>query len=543
MAWADGRSRCANGGRLRRLRRMSAISTLSPAELTVDPGSRAVTTLRVRNTGSIVDRFDVDVVGPTAGWVSVDPASLSLFPGAEGVVGITFAPPRASTPRAGTHPFGVRVRPAANPGGSAVEEGRVTVTPFTNVAAEIVPQTSRGSRTGRHEALVDNRGNAPVEVRVTATDPDRRLTLGVSPERAVLGPEERAAFRVSVTVDDPFPFGANRPRPFEVSVEPGRQAPIQLRGTLSQRAMLPGWIPPLVGIGIVALVLGAGAVLGQVGPFAPDATPPPSPSLAIAPPQPTASPPAAARVVVTPPPSTEPSQGPATPPPSPSAPLARIQFLDFELEDTGNRREGISKARMNPRFTFTTDGPGDVTMLLNRVSGDGGTGVRLCLGRAGRDPTCEVLTSPGPLTVANNAAGSVTWEASIRPPTDNTAPFADVAFEFHALRPTLTWADNAEFFGDPVNPAPGYYGFAALVSSRESKLLGVNLEFDEQVAGFSWSVRDAAQPATPLTPVDPVFEFALPVFPMTPPSIYEFRFVGTFTFTGGPIDYTATFSW
>ena len=522
---------------------MSAISTLSPAELTVDPGGRAVTTLRVRNTGSIVDRFDVDVVGPTAGWVTVEPASLSLFPGAEGAVVITFAPPRASQPRAGVHPFGVRVRPAANPAGSAVEEGRVTVRPFPDVAAEIVPQTSRGSRTGRHEVLVDNRGNAPVDVAVSATDPDRRLTLGVRPPRAIVAPEARVAFHVSVAVDDPFPFGPNRPRPFAVSVEPGRQTPIQLRATLNQRAMLPSWIPPVAGIGIVALVLGAGAFLGKLGPCAPEATATPPPALAVASPTPEPSASASAEPAsASPSASAEASPG-VTPPPTPTAPLARIQFLDFELEDTGNRREGISRNRMNPRFTFTTDGPGDVTFLLNRVSGDDGNGLRLCLGPVDRDPTCEILTSPGPLTVPNDAAGSVTWEASVRPPSDNIAPFADVTFEFHALRPVLTWADNAEFFGDPVNPSPGYYGFAALVSSREAKLLGVNLVFAEQVAGFSWSVRDAAQPAQPLTPVDPVFEWALPVFPMTPPGIYEFRFVGTFTFTGGPIDYTATFSW
>ncbi len=119
---------------------------------------------------------------------------------------------------------------------------------------------------------------------------------------------------------------------------------------------------------------------------------------------------------------------------------------------------------MNPRFTFTTDGPGDVTLLLNRVSDDNGNGLRLCLGREGRDPRCEILTSPGPLTVPNQATGSVAWEASVRPPEDNSAPFADVTFEFHALRPTLTWADNAEFFGDPGGQLPGYYGFAALVA-------------------------------------------------------------------------------
>ena len=118
---------------------MSAVTSLSRNDPTVDPGGQAAIIVKIRNAGSIVDRFDVDVVGPSAGWARVDPPSLSLFPGVEGTVTITFAPPRASSPRAGVYPFGIRVRPAADPAGSTVEEGRISVTPFT-------------TRRGRHRA-------------------------------------------------------------------------------------------------------------------------------------------------------------------------------------------------------------------------------------------------------------------------------------------------------------------------------------------------------------------------------------------------------
>jgi hypothetical protein len=254
---------------------MGAITTLSPTAITVEAGALAATTIRVRNTGSIVDRFDIDVVGVT-GWVRVDPPSLSLFPGAEGMATVTFGPPRASMPRAGTIPFGIRVRPAADPKGSAVEEGKVTVVPFTAAAADIVPQTSRGTRGAHHQVIVDNRGNAPVEVVVSAIDPDRLLQFTVEPPRAVVGPDDRVGFRVGVRVDDPFPFGPNRPRPFQVNVEPGRQGPIQLRATLSQRALLPAWLPRVGGLALAAVALGAVAVVAGVGPFAPEPGPSPS---------------------------------------------------------------------------------------------------------------------------------------------------------------------------------------------------------------------------------------------------------------------------
>ena len=245
---------------------MSAVTTLSRTDPTVDPGGQAAITITIRNTGAIVDRFDVDVVGPAAGWVRVDPPSLSLFPGVEGSATITFAPPRASTPRAGLHPFGIRVRPAAEPAGSSVEEGKISVTPFTAVAADVVPQTSRGSRVGRHQVVVANRGNAPSDVVVNAIDPDRRLKLDVQPPRAVVAPDDRIEFGVRVQVDDPFPFGAARQRAFQVSVEPGRQEPILLRPTLNQLPMLPGWIPPVAAAVAIVAVLGIGSFLAKAGP-------------------------------------------------------------------------------------------------------------------------------------------------------------------------------------------------------------------------------------------------------------------------------------
>jgi hypothetical protein len=255
---------------------MSVVTSLSRVDPAVDPGGQVAVTVKIRNAGSIVDRFDVDVVGPSTGWARVDPPSLSLFPGVEGTVTVTFAPPRAPTPRAGIYPFGIRVRPAADPAGSNVEEGKVTVTPFTSVTAEVIPQTSRGARVARHSVVVDNRGNAPSEVVVAAIDPDRRLTLGVDPVRSVVAPESRVDFRVRVEVDDPFPFGPARPRPFQVSVEPGRQAPIPLRATMSQQPLLPGWIPPVAGVAAVVAVLAIGSFFAKAGPFAPNVTPPPS---------------------------------------------------------------------------------------------------------------------------------------------------------------------------------------------------------------------------------------------------------------------------
>lgn len=208
--------------------------------------------------------------------------------------------------------------------------------PFAQSSAELVPQTSRGSRAGRHEVLVANRGNAPATVAVTASDPDRLLGFEVAPERAVVGPEERAAFQVTARAGETFLLGPNRSFPFSVTVEPTRQEPIQLRGTLNQRALLPSWVPTVGGLAIAAVALATVSFAAGLGPFAPPATPVPSGDTAQVS-QPPSAPPsqggagesASAEPPSGPPPSDAASSGPSpTPPP--------LRNRDFTLEVTGD---------------------------------------------------------------------------------------------------------------------------------------------------------------------------------------------------------------
>jgi hypothetical protein len=242
---------------------MAVIATLEPAALSVEPGGQASLAVRLRNQGTIVDRFEISIVGPLAQWARAEPADLSLFPGQQGEARITFAPPRAPFPRAGIFPFGVRIRPAAEPAGGAVEEGKVSIGPFTDAAAEVVPATSRGSRSGRHEVVIANRGNAPVEVVVGAVDPDRLVDFSVQPDRLVIGPGEQSSVSVRGSVRDTFWTGSKVPHPFNIEVRPGRSPVIALRATLLQGPILPRWVPIAGGLALAAIV--AAFALARLG--------------------------------------------------------------------------------------------------------------------------------------------------------------------------------------------------------------------------------------------------------------------------------------
>lgn len=236
---------------------MGATATLRDAALFVDPGSEAVTEIRVRNDGAVVDQFTLDVVGDASAWSAVEPATLSLFPGAEETARIVFRPPRVATVPAGPLPFGVRVRSREDPPGSTVEEGTVEVGAFIEPYAELLPRTSRGSRSATHDLAIDNRGNARLNAEVSAADPDQLLAFDIQPPGIVVEPGTAAFARIRVKPRDSFMRGTPKSRPFNLVVQPADGGPvIALDGTMLQESVLPPWFMKAL-VGLVALLIAA----------------------------------------------------------------------------------------------------------------------------------------------------------------------------------------------------------------------------------------------------------------------------------------------
>jgi uncharacterized membrane protein len=63
---------------------MGAVASLGNARLAVEPGGTASVEITIRNSGSVVDQFTIDILGASSAWAAADPPTLSLFPGAQG---------------------------------------------------------------------------------------------------------------------------------------------------------------------------------------------------------------------------------------------------------------------------------------------------------------------------------------------------------------------------------------------------------------------------------------------------------------------------
>lgn len=235
---------------------MSPSATLETARTVLDPGGAASVPMTVHNDRRVVDEYRFRVVGPLARWTTVEPATVSVYPGHAVTVTVLFRAPRSWEVPAGHVPYGVQVLPAQHPEDSVVVEGVVEVQPFHEIVAELVPRTSEGRSGGQHRVAVDNRGNTTVDVTLTPDDPEERLHLGLRPPRLRIVPGTVQSADLTVQPVRRIWRGTRTAHPFTVSVDPDRGPGSLVAGTHRQNPLLPGWSPRLLKYLVVLLLIG-----------------------------------------------------------------------------------------------------------------------------------------------------------------------------------------------------------------------------------------------------------------------------------------------
>ncbi|WP_344647745.1 RICIN domain-containing protein [Cryptosporangium japonicum] len=239
---------------------MSSWTSLEPASVPVEPGGSAKVTLTVRNEDDTVSEYSFSVVGAPAPWTTVEPSTLRLYPGARGTVTVTFAPPRTAAAPAGPTPYGVRVRSQQNQNLFDVAEGRVDVSPFSDVRAELYPVTVRGRLGATPRLTFQNNGNAPVDVTVGARDDEDALRFRPTPAAMRVAPGSTLSAGVRIQARGLNLFRGEQRLPFAVTSQlggPGVDAfgsRLESRGTFVRRPLLPRWLY-VVAAALVALAL------------------------------------------------------------------------------------------------------------------------------------------------------------------------------------------------------------------------------------------------------------------------------------------------
>lgn len=218
------------------------------------PGQRTTSDVRVQNTGDVVDQVELDVVGEVAEWAHVEPHTINLLPGEEKSAQLVFQTPRSFRVTEGNAAYALRAMSREDTEGSVVQEGVVAIGAFSQVVGEMLPRTSTGKRSARHEVALDNLGNHPELVSIDASDPDLKLDFRIEPVNLEIPAGSASFVKIRVKPRRTFLRGANQTIPFEVTATPEEGEAVVLPGAMLQTSILPPWFFKAVAALVVAAV-------------------------------------------------------------------------------------------------------------------------------------------------------------------------------------------------------------------------------------------------------------------------------------------------
>jgi hypothetical protein len=219
---------------------------LEPEAVAVEPGGQARVRVSIRNEGTIVEGYRVEVLDDVTGiepgregpaqWSETIPAEgeetggehdgvVTVYPGQQQSVAVVFSPPLGTRAPGGHCAFGVKVTSVVDPDCSTVVEGDLEVGKVTALQARIVPVTSAGRWSGRHVVQLSNGGNVQTRLRVVAEDPDRALGFMVHPETVELAVGASQPVRLKVRTRRPRLRGVTTRLPFTVHAAPADLPP------------------------------------------------------------------------------------------------------------------------------------------------------------------------------------------------------------------------------------------------------------------------------------------------------------------------------
>lgn len=235
---------------------MKTVVTLQGPDGPHLPGAEpASLQVSVRNTGDLVMAYTLEVLGALARYARVEPATLNLYPGTEGSATVTVLVPRGAEVGSGDFPTAVKVTPTEFPGESVTQETSITVLPYQETTAELIPRTSRGRRGAVHDLAIDNRGNTTIVALVKGQDGSNVLSFEAKPQSLEIAPGEAKFSSVAVKPQQGFWRGPNRTHPFQVVVTPEDGEPVLLDGTHLQEPLVPKWFWKLLAALLALLLL------------------------------------------------------------------------------------------------------------------------------------------------------------------------------------------------------------------------------------------------------------------------------------------------
>ncbi|MFN2221165.1 MAG: protein kinase domain-containing protein, partial [Candidatus Promineifilaceae bacterium] len=232
---------------------------IEPTEVELAPGSQVNVTIHLANHGALVEHYTLSVRHLPESWVTLSHNSLQLMPGASETVYLSIHPPQSSESTAGRRPYRLMVASTIDQAETAGVAGQVTVSPFYQFRADMRPKQLAHGDSCR--VLVKNEGNAEATYTIVGRDPAEGVRFAGEEGRLKLAAGERGAVDLKVQARKRPLYGRSKSLPFEILIGAAEGQRQRLTGQLDVKALLPGWLLPLLAALLLILCLSVAGLL------------------------------------------------------------------------------------------------------------------------------------------------------------------------------------------------------------------------------------------------------------------------------------------
>lgn len=196
---------------------VSAQAWFAANEVPIAPGEPTLATLTVVNLGEFTETFAIVPSGLAAGWVTIRPASVTLFGGSQEQVQVEINPPLLPSTTAGATALTMRVIPQGEPDDVASTETTLQIAASYDRRITMLQPAQRARRKAVYEVMIDNHGNTHASCRMRLADHTGRVEADFDPP--AIGVEPGASTLVKMKVHSNRLQWERRSRTVQFTVE------------------------------------------------------------------------------------------------------------------------------------------------------------------------------------------------------------------------------------------------------------------------------------------------------------------------------------
>jgi len=245
---------------------MVAQAQFSTAGVSVQPGETETLSLALHNIGNHTETYTLVPAGLLAGWVRIEPPTVTLFGGTSEVVEVSIRPPQLPTTPAGPAPLTVRIIPLDDPDDVVIAESTAIIGTFHARHIRLLQPVVRSRRRATYEFLVENTGNSQASCRLHLIDTSHRLDGDFNPAAVGIEPGGTSLVRLRMKAIRRQWTRGVRTIPFSIEADQQGFPTAIANATFVQSPMVPERLGSrLVGLVLLAAAL-AGAWFGVIKP-------------------------------------------------------------------------------------------------------------------------------------------------------------------------------------------------------------------------------------------------------------------------------------